>query len=114
MIAYYGTVDKTAWKCLSNPVLNIILAACTVIDVLHRTVLTSSYDFLPRPHLFSFLYPVRAFKEYVLDGLFSEFLLVFVGFRFVDGVEIGAQADHTRAHLHNDRADRSGCSDVQL
>ena len=50
----------------------------------------------------------------MLHSLLSESALAFVGVRFVDEVEIGAQADLARAHLCNDRADRSGCSNVYL
>ena len=50
----------------------------------------------------------------MLHGLFSESALAFVGIRFVDGVKICAQADLARAHLRDDRADRSGSSEVHF
>jgi hypothetical protein len=38
--------------------------------------------------------------------------LAFVGAGLVDGVEVGAQADFARAHLCDDRADRSMSAQV--
>jgi len=59
------------------------------------------------PHFLSFFCPVSALKQDVPYGLRSIAALAFVGIRFVDGVEVCAEADLAAAHLRDHGADGS-------
>ena len=64
------------------------------------------------PHPVSFVGPVAAFEEDVSYRLSSVAALALVGVGFVDGVEVGPEADLAGAHLCDHGADRAVCSDM--